>query len=54
MGFGKDNWEARLFGPNLNDERAVTWSNYREFIKAETIASPRTVGLRMTYRFSGK
>jgi iron complex outermembrane recepter protein len=53
-GVGKENWETQLFIQNFNDERAVTWANYREFIKAESIAPPRTIGLRMTYRFSGK
>jgi iron complex outermembrane recepter protein len=53
-GVGKDNWEAQLFIQNFNDERAVTWANYREFVKSESIVPPRTVGLRMTYRFSGK
>jgi outer membrane receptor protein involved in Fe transport len=53
-GIGKGSWETQLFIQNLNDERAVTWSNYREFVKAQTIAPPRTIGLRMTYRFSEK
>ena len=53
-GVGKGSWETQLFIQNLNDERAVTWSNYREFVKSETIAPPRTIGLRMTYRFSEK
>lgn len=53
-GIGKSNWEAQVFVQNLNDERAITWSNYREFVKSETIAPPRTIGLRMTYHFSGK
>src|SRR2546421_7333976 len=53
-GVGKANWEAQLFIQNFNDERAVTWANYREFVKSESIAPPRTVGLRMTYRFSEK
>jgi outer membrane receptor protein involved in Fe transport len=53
-GIGKGSWETQLFVQNLNDERAVTWSNYREFVKAESIAPPRTIGLRITYRFSEK
>src|SRR5437762_1396930 len=53
-GVGKSNWEAQLFIQNFNDERAVTWANYREFVKSETVAPPRTVGLRMMYRFSEK
>jgi outer membrane receptor protein involved in Fe transport len=53
-GVGKENWEAQLFIQNFDDTRAVTWSNYREFVKSETIVPPRTIGLRMTYRFSGK
>ena len=53
-GIGKSNWEAQLFIQNFNDTRAVTWANYREFVKSESIAPPRTVGLRMTYRFSEK
>ena len=53
-GIGKGNWETQLFVQNLNDTRAVTWSNYREFVKSETVAPPRTIGLRMTYRFSEK
>src|SRR2546421_590073 len=54
VGIGKGNWETQLFVQNFNDTRAVTWSNYREFVKSETIVPPRTVGLRMTYRFSEK
>jgi len=53
-GIGKGNWETQLFVQNLNDTQAVTWSNYREFAKSETITPPRTMGLRMTYRFSEK
>ncbi len=53
-GIGKGSWETQLFIQNFNDTRAVTWSNYREFVKGETIVPPRTVGLRMTYRFSEK
>jgi outer membrane receptor protein involved in Fe transport len=53
-GIGRGNWEGQLYCQNLSDARAITWSNYREYVKAETVVPPRTIGLRMTYKFSEK
>jgi iron complex outermembrane recepter protein len=53
-GIGKGNWEAQLYCQNLTDKLAITWSNYREFVKSETVVPPRTIGLRVSYKFSEK
>ncbi|MGH8238353.1 MAG: hypothetical protein ACREXP_15220 [Steroidobacteraceae bacterium] len=47
----KDAWSAQLYGENLSDKRAILFSGYAEFVKADTIIRPRTLGLRFNYRF---
>jgi outer membrane receptor protein involved in Fe transport len=50
-GVSKDAWSAQLYGQNLTDTRADLYANSQQFVKAETVSRPRTVGLKFTYRF---
>jgi len=53
-GVAKDNWDMQLYGSNITDKRADLYTNYNQWIRATTINRPRTIGLRVSYRFSGK
>jgi outer membrane receptor protein involved in Fe transport len=51
LGVSKDTWNVQLYGQNLSDTRAILFSSYNDFVKAETINRPRTLGLRFAYQF---
>jgi outer membrane receptor protein involved in Fe transport len=53
-GVSKGAWAGTLHCQNLTNALAVTFSNYREFVKSETVLPPRTIGLTIAYRFSEK
>jgi len=48
----------RVHGPrsctarNLTDTRAILSSSYTEWVKANTINRPRTLGLRFSFKFT--
>jgi outer membrane receptor protein involved in Fe transport len=44
-------WLVQVYGLNLSDTRAQLYANYRQVYKAVTVSRPRTVGLRLSYRF---
>ena len=50
-GVSKEAWSAQVYGQNLTDTRADLYANSQQFVKAETVSRPRTVGLKLTYRF---
>ncbi len=50
-GVSKDTWSAQVYGSNLTDTRANLFENGNQFVTAETINRPRTVGLKMSYKF---
>jgi len=50
-GIGRGAWTAQVYGENLADTRGVLGSFYGEWVKANTIIRPRTVGIRMSYGF---
>jgi len=52
LGVGKDNWNAQLYCDNLTDSRGYTFSSYAQWVKANTIIRPRTIGLRFSYAWS--
>jgi iron complex outermembrane recepter protein len=54
LGLGKDGWTVQVYGQNLTDTRAQLYANYAEWYKAVTVSRPRTLGLRFSYKFSGK
>ncbi len=53
LGVLRDGWLLQLSGENLTDTRAEQYANYRAYYKAVTVNRPRTVSLRLTYRFGG-
>jgi iron complex outermembrane receptor protein len=54
LGVGKDAWLVQIYGENLTDTRAQLYANYSEWYKAITVSRPRTIGLRFSYKFSGR
>jgi iron complex outermembrane receptor protein len=54
LGVGKDAWLVQVFGENLTDTRAELYANYAQWYKAITVSRPRTIGLRFSYKFSGR
>jgi hypothetical protein len=53
LGVGKEAWLVQIYGQNLTDTRAQLFANYSEYYKAITVNRPRTIGLRLNYRFGG-
>jgi iron complex outermembrane recepter protein len=53
LGAGRDAWAVQVYGENLTDTRAQLYANYAEYVKAVTVNRPRTIGVRMSYKFSG-
>jgi len=51
IGVSKDAWAAQLYGQNLTDTRANLFSSFGQFVKAETVNRPRTLGFKFGYRF---
>ena len=51
IGVSKDAWAVQLYGQNLTDVQADLFSNFGQFVKADTINRPRTLGLRFSYNF---
>jgi len=52
LGIGRDAWLAELYAQNLTDTRAQLYANYTLNYEAITVNRPRTIGLRLSYRFS--
>jgi iron complex outermembrane recepter protein len=53
LGVSRDSWMAQLYGTNLSNQAADLFSSYSQFIKANTIMVPRTIGLKISYAFGG-
>ena len=51
MGFSKDQWTVTVYGQNLNNSHASTFTSSGQFIKAETPLRPATVGVRIAETF---
>jgi iron complex outermembrane receptor protein len=51
LGVAKDAWVAQLFGENLSDTRAQLYANNHLYYRAVTVSRPRTIGLRLGYKF---
>jgi hypothetical protein len=49
IGLTFDKWYAELFGQNLGDGHASTFTSSAQFIKAEVPIRPRVVGLKLGY-----
>ena len=51
VGIAKDAWTAQIYGTNITDSRGVDFSTYAQRVKEDTIIRPRTVMLRIGYKF---
>jgi outer membrane receptor protein involved in Fe transport len=50
-GFSKDAWGVHFYGTNLTDSRSDLYENPNQFIDAKTVSRPRTLGVRISYKF---
>jgi iron complex outermembrane recepter protein len=51
LGVGKDTWLVQVYAENLTDTRAKLYANYSQWYKGITVSRPRTIGLRLSYKF---
>ena len=51
IGIKRDNWSASIFGENLFDSHASTFTSSVQFIKSEVVLRPTTYGVKLTYDF---
>ncbi|WP_408589897.1 TonB-dependent receptor [Novosphingobium sp.] len=47
IGFTRDNWTVTLFGDNIFNSHAATFTNSSQFIKTSTIVRPLTYGIKV-------
>ena len=53
-GIGKDEWLVELYGQNLSNNLASTYTSSNQFVVTETTLRPRVLGLKFSYAFRGK
>ncbi len=51
VGIRRETWSASLFGENITNSHASTFTSSAQFIKSETILRPTTYGIKLTYDF---
>jgi iron complex outermembrane recepter protein len=51
LGAAKDAWTVQLYGQNITDARYVTFINNSQFVLANFIGRPRTMGVKFSYKF---
>jgi iron complex outermembrane receptor protein len=51
VGFSKDAWEATLYGQNLSDSNASTFTTSGQDIKAIVPLRPRIIGFKLGFKF---
>jgi len=51
LGLKKDAWGVELYGENLTDTRAQLYVNGFQFVQQVVTNRPRTLGMRMSYKF---
>jgi iron complex outermembrane receptor protein len=51
LGVKKDAWGVELYGQNITDTRAQLYVNGFDFVRLVTVNRPRTLGLRLSYKF---
>lgn len=54
VGMSKNDWEAQLYVSNLTDERGVTFATYAQRIDQYYVTRPRTIMLKVNYKFRGQ
>jgi outer membrane receptor protein involved in Fe transport len=51
IGVAKGGWSLQAYGDNLTDRRAELFANNDNDVKAVTVIRPRTIGVRVGYKF---
>ncbi len=51
FGFSKDQWNVAIFGQNITNENASTFTSTAQFVKTEVPLRPRVLGVRMGMKF---
>ena len=51
FGVSKDQWSAELFGENLGNSHASTFTSSAQWIKSEVPLRPRVIGLKVSYTY---
>lgn len=51
IGVAKDAWNLQLVCSNITDKQGIINSSYSQWIKMDTVTRPRTIGLRLGYKF---
>jgi outer membrane receptor protein involved in Fe transport len=51
MGVSKDAWTAQVFGQNVTNVLASTFTNSPQWIEQETVTRPRVAGVKFSYKF---
>ena len=47
----KDAWSAELYVQNLTNVNAAVFTSTTQFVPAQTIVRPRSIGLKLGYKF---
>ncbi|HWJ36572.1 MAG TPA: TonB-dependent receptor [Steroidobacteraceae bacterium] len=51
VGVAKDAWTAQIYGTNITDSRGQVFSTYAQRVKEDTVIRPRTLMLKIGYKF---
>ena len=51
LGVGRDNWTVQVFGQNLTNSDASTFTSSEQWITTETPLRPRVLGVKFGYKF---
>ncbi len=51
IGMQRDAWTVSLFGENLTNSHASTFTSSAQFIKSEVVVRPMTYGVKVGYTF---
>jgi iron complex outermembrane receptor protein len=54
LGVARDTWLVQVYGQNLTDTRAELYTSYWQWYKGVTVSRPRTIGLRFSYKLTGR
>jgi len=51
VGGAKDAWSVQLYAQNLTDKRAITFAQFTQRVREDSIIRPRTISLKVGYKF---
>ena len=51
LGVVKDHWTAQIFGENLGNSHASTFTSSAQWIKSEVPLRPRVIGLKVGFTY---